>query len=55
MVASTTSCAISKTGSDQTVNYRGSIISMYYNRQAVGTYKDAATTVYRTANPRLQL
>ncbi|MGC2531080.1 MAG: hypothetical protein WA639_25315, partial [Candidatus Acidiferrum sp.] len=33
--------------SGQTVNYRGSIISMYYNRQAIGTYKDGQTnTVY---------
>jgi len=30
----------------QTLNYRGSIISMYYNRQAVGTYK-CCTTVYQ--------
>ncbi|MGB6595953.1 MAG: hypothetical protein WBE70_02415, partial [Candidatus Acidiferrum sp.] len=28
-----------------TLNYRGSIISMYYNRQAIGTYK-CCTTVY---------
>jgi hypothetical protein len=33
--------------SNQTVDYRGSIISMYYNRQAVGTYKDGlSNTVY---------
>ncbi len=32
----------------QTLFYRGSIISMYYNRQAVGTYKDGQTnTVYQ--------
>lgn len=32
----------------QTLNYRGSIISMYYNRQAVGTYKDGlSNTVYQ--------
>ncbi|HKN76615.1 MAG TPA: hypothetical protein VJW94_15655 [Candidatus Acidoferrum sp.] len=32
----------------QTLYYRGSIISMYYNRQAVGTYKDGQTnTVYQ--------
>jgi Tfp pilus assembly protein PilX len=32
----------------QTLWYRGSIISMYYNRQAVGTYKDGQTnTVYQ--------
>lgn len=29
----------------QTLNYRGSIISMYYNRQAIGLYK-CCTTVY---------
>ena len=29
----------------QTLNYRGSIVSFYYNRQAVGTYK-CCTTVY---------
>ena len=29
----------------QTLNYRGSIISMYYNRQALGTYK-CCTVVY---------
>jgi hypothetical protein len=29
----------------QTLNYRGSVISMYYNRQAVGTFK-CCTTVY---------
>ncbi|HXE34672.1 MAG TPA: hypothetical protein VN087_12205, partial [Verrucomicrobiae bacterium] len=29
----------------QALNYRGSIISMYYNRQAVGLYK-CCTTVY---------
>jgi hypothetical protein len=29
----------------QTLNYRGSIISMYYNRQATGTFK-CCTTVY---------
>jgi hypothetical protein len=29
----------------QTLNYRGSIISMYYNRQAIGTFK-CCTTVY---------
>jgi hypothetical protein len=29
----------------QTLNYRGSIISMYYNRQAVGLYK-CCNTVY---------
>jgi hypothetical protein len=29
----------------QTVNYRGSIVSMYYNRQAIGVYK-CCTTVY---------
>ena len=34
--------------SGQTVNYRGSIISMYSNRQAIGTYKDGQTnTVYQ--------
>jgi len=32
----------------QTLNYRGSIISMYYDAQAVGTYKDGLTnTVYQ--------
>jgi hypothetical protein len=31
--------------SGQTLNYLGSIISMYYNRQATGTYK-CCTTVY---------
>ncbi len=31
--------------SGQTLNYRGSIVSFYYNRQAVGTYK-CCTTVY---------
>ena len=31
--------------SGQALNYRGSIISMYYNRQALGTYK-CCTTVY---------
>jgi Tfp pilus assembly protein PilX len=32
----------------QTLFYRGSIISMYYNRQAVGTYKDGlSNTVYQ--------
>ncbi|MGB2591577.1 MAG: hypothetical protein WBG02_16725 [Candidatus Acidiferrum sp.] len=32
----------------ETLNYRGSIISMYYNRQAVGTYKDGlSNTVYQ--------
>jgi len=32
----------------QTLFYRGSIISMYFNRQAVGTYKDGQTnTVYQ--------
>jgi Tfp pilus assembly protein PilX len=32
----------------QTLNYRGSIISMYYNRQAIGTYKDGlSNTVYQ--------
>jgi Tfp pilus assembly protein PilX len=30
----------------QQLNYRGSIISMYYNRQAIGTYK-CCTTVYQ--------
>jgi Tfp pilus assembly protein PilX len=30
---------------DQAVNYRGSIATFYYNRQAVGTYK-CCTTVY---------
>jgi hypothetical protein len=30
---------------NQTVNYTGSIISMYYNRQATGTYK-CCTVVY---------
>ncbi|HYL63934.1 MAG TPA: hypothetical protein VE077_15050 [Candidatus Methylomirabilis sp.] len=29
----------------QTLNYRGSVISMFYNRQATGTYK-CCTTVY---------
>lgn len=30
-----------------TVNYKGSIVSLYYNRQAVGTYKDGSNnTVY---------
>ena len=29
----------------QTLNYRGSIISMFYNRQAIGVYK-CCTTVY---------
>jgi Tfp pilus assembly protein PilX len=29
----------------QTLNYRGSVISMYYNRQALGTFK-CCTTVY---------
>jgi hypothetical protein len=29
----------------QTLNYRGSIISMYYNRQAIGAFK-CCTTVY---------
>ncbi|MGC1619410.1 MAG: hypothetical protein WA765_13050 [Candidatus Acidiferrum sp.] len=34
--------------SGQQLNYRGSIISMYYNRQAVGTYKDGlSNTVYQ--------
>lgn len=28
---------------DQAVNYRGSIVTFYYNRQAVGTYKCCAT------------
>jgi hypothetical protein len=32
--------------SGQTVNYSGSIISMYYNRQATGTYK-CCTVVYQ--------
>jgi hypothetical protein len=31
--------------SGQTLNYSGSIISMYYNRQAIGTFK-CCTTVY---------
>ncbi|MBI3669734.1 MAG: hypothetical protein HY237_08150 [Acidobacteria bacterium] len=31
--------------SGQTLNYRGSIVSLYYNRQAVGVYK-CCTTVY---------
>jgi len=32
----------------QTLNYRGSIISMYYDAQAVGTYKDGlSNTVYQ--------
>jgi hypothetical protein len=31
--------------SGQTLNYRGSIVSFYYNRQAVGTYK-CCNTVY---------
>jgi hypothetical protein len=32
----------------QTLFYRGSIISMYYNRQAVGVYKDGlSNTVYQ--------
>jgi len=29
----------------QTLNYRGSIVSLFYNRQAIGTYK-CCTTVY---------
>jgi hypothetical protein len=32
--------------SGQTLDYRGSIISMYYNRQAIGTYK-CCTVVYQ--------
>jgi Tfp pilus assembly protein PilX len=32
--------------SGQTLNYRGSVISMYYNRQAIGTFK-CCTTVYQ--------
>ena len=28
-----------------TLNYRGSIVSLYYNRQAIGLYK-CCTTVY---------
>ena len=29
------------------MNYKGSIVSLYYNRQAVGTYKDGSNnTVY---------
>ena len=31
---------------DQAVNYRGSIATFFYNRQAVGTYK-CCTTVYQ--------
>ena len=38
MAARTTSCAISKLG-NRTLNYRGSIVSLYYNYQATGTYK----------------
>ena len=37
--ARTTSCATSRTGTGTTLNYRGSIVSFYINRQAVGTYK----------------
>jgi hypothetical protein len=34
--------------SNQTLYYKGSIISMYYNRQAVGVYKDGlSNTVYQ--------
>jgi hypothetical protein len=32
-----------ETWSGQTLNYRGSIVSFYFNRQAVGTYKCCAT------------
>ncbi len=30
-------------GGGQTVNYRGSLVTFYYNRQATGTYKCCAT------------
>lgn len=29
----------------QTLNYRGSIISMFYNRQAVGIFKCCTTVI----------
>ena len=53
--ARTTSCACSKTGTmAQTLNYRGSIVSFFTSRQAIGTYK-CCDNVYERAEPRLQL
>ncbi len=52
--AFTISCVISKSWSGQTLYYKGSVVSFYYSRQAIGVYKDGLTnTVYVPPIPRL--
>ena len=46
MAACTTFCASSKTGA-LICHYDGSMVSFYYNRQAVGTYKGNTTFIVR--------
>ena len=40
--------------SGQTLSYRGSMVSLYFSRQAIGPYR-ADDNVYCAADPRLQL